>query len=321
LPGLSGVAGLWPAVWAMGNLGRAGYGASLEGMWPYTYDTCDVGTVPNQTLNGIPDVSLFPGDQYNQDDFSYLPGQRLSRCTCPGEEHPGPTHDDGTFVGRSAPEIDVFEATTHKDLGAVSQSGQWAPFNAGYEWFNTTENLIIPDPTIAELNSYAGGVFQQAISAVALTNADCYELNTGCYAAYGFEYKPGYEEDKGFITWINNNKSSWTMNAGGTAADDRVNIGARPVPQEPMYIIFNLGISPNFGFIDFEHLTFPTVMSVDYVRVYQRPEDINTGCDPENFPTQSYINKFPEAYTNPNFTTWVDDFQQPFPKNRFMGEC
>lgn len=32
LPGLHNVAGLWPAVWTMGNLGRAGYGASLEGM-------------------------------------------------------------------------------------------------------------------------------------------------------------------------------------------------------------------------------------------------------------------------------------------------
>jgi len=31
LPGASNVAGLWPAVWTMGNLGRAGYGASLEG--------------------------------------------------------------------------------------------------------------------------------------------------------------------------------------------------------------------------------------------------------------------------------------------------
>ena len=37
-----------------------------------------------------------------------------------------------------------------------------------------------------------------------------------------------------YITWVNNNKSSWTMNAGGTAADSRVNIGPRPVPQEPM---------------------------------------------------------------------------------------
>lgn len=31
LPGSTDVLGLWPAVWAMGNLGRAGYGASLDG--------------------------------------------------------------------------------------------------------------------------------------------------------------------------------------------------------------------------------------------------------------------------------------------------
>lgn len=32
LPGVNNIVGLWPAVWTMGNLGRAGYGATLEGM-------------------------------------------------------------------------------------------------------------------------------------------------------------------------------------------------------------------------------------------------------------------------------------------------
>ena len=32
LPGVNNIVGLWPAVWTMGNLGRAGFGASLEGM-------------------------------------------------------------------------------------------------------------------------------------------------------------------------------------------------------------------------------------------------------------------------------------------------
>ena len=32
LPGTNNVMGFWPAVWTMGNLGRAGYGATLEGM-------------------------------------------------------------------------------------------------------------------------------------------------------------------------------------------------------------------------------------------------------------------------------------------------
>ena len=107
------------------------------------------------------------------------------------------------------------------------------------------------------------------------------------------------------------------MTAAGVAADTRVDIGPRPIPQEPMvrvsrgllcsvhsinapsiwwfwdsqYMIFNLGISPNFGFIDFEHLTFPTTMSVDYVRVYQNPDNINIGCEPDGYPTQDYITK------------------------------
>jgi len=50
---------------------------------PYRYDSCDVGTLPNQTMNGEPAIALTSG---NSEDFnfelSYMPGQRLSRCTC-----------------------------------------------------------------------------------------------------------------------------------------------------------------------------------------------------------------------------------------------
>jgi hypothetical protein len=90
-------------------------------------------------------------------------------------------------------------------------------------------------------------------------------------------------------------------------ADTQVEISARPIPQEPMvranyyfilvsdlvdrkYIIANLGMSPNFGAIDLEHLTFPATMRIDYIRVYQPENAINIGCDPPNFPTEAYIN-------------------------------
>ncbi len=55
------------------------------------------------------------------------------------------------------------------------------------------------------------------------------------------------------------------------------------------YIIANLGMSTNFGFVDIEHLTFPTTMKVDWIRVYQDPDAINIGCDPDDFPTKAYI--------------------------------
>ncbi|KAL5498539.1 hypothetical protein ACEPAH_1893 [Sanghuangporus vaninii] len=319
LPGETTIPGLWPAFWAMGNLGRAGYGASLDGMWPYTYDACDVGTVANQTKNGLPIAATINGDESQGGALSYLPGQRLSRCTCQGESHPGPMHSDGTYVGRAAPEIDVFEAQVGDGFGHVSQSGQWAPFNAAYQWFNTSGNFHITDPEITHLNSYMGAAYQQATSGVSETNQQCYELTGGCYSIYGFEYKPGF--DDAYIGWINDGILAWQLNAGGMAADTRVEISARPIPQEPMYILLNLGMSRNFGDVDEERLTFPTTMKVDWVRVYQRPDEKNIGCDPSDFPTQAYINEYIEAYTNPNLTTWVDDYGQQFPRNSFLDEC
>ncbi|KAJ6470524.1 beta-glucan synthesis-associated [Mycena sanguinolenta] len=330
LPGTTNVFGLWPAVWTMGNLGRAGYGASLDGMWPYVYDACDVGTVANQTLNGGPPAALNSGggdaDTLPFLELSYLPGQRLSRCTCAGESHPGPVHSDGTYVGRSAPEIDILEAQiggsgTDDDpyVGQVSQSAQWAPFNKAYIWDNSSQNLIIPDPTLSHQNSFSGSEFQQATSVVSTTNQSCYQLTEQCFAVNGFEYLPGYGD--AYISWITNNKVSWTLNVGGLGADAATEISARPVPQEPMYILANLGISHAFGFVDVDHLTFPSVMQIDWVRVYQDPDNINIGCDTPDFPTQAYINTYIEAYTNQNLTTWVDDFKQTIPKNKLVDQC
>jgi len=46
------------------------------------------------------------------------------------------------------------------------------------------------------------------------------------------------------------------------------------------YLLTNLGMSKSFGDIDFKNLQFPATLSVDYIRVYQDPDNINIGCDP-----------------------------------------
>lgn len=76
------------------------------------------------------------------------------------------------------------------------------------------------------------------------------------------------------------------------AADTRVEISERPIPQEPMYIIINFGMSKNFAEVDLDNLPFPATMLVDYIRVYQRKGEKNIGCDPKDFPTQDYINTY-----------------------------
>lgn len=86
------------------------------------YDACDVGTVVNQSVQGVPNAATVNGDPGKGGVLSYAPGQRLSRCTCPQDTtHPGPKHSDGTFVGRSAPEIDMFEAQVSSNYSAYSR--------------------------------------------------------------------------------------------------------------------------------------------------------------------------------------------------------
>jgi beta-glucan synthesis-associated protein KRE6 len=59
-------------------------------------------------MNGMPTAAVSSGDFMN--GLSMLPGQRLSRCTCSGEDHPGPKHPDGTFSGRGSQVIDIFQS-------------------------------------------------------------------------------------------------------------------------------------------------------------------------------------------------------------------
>ncbi|KAJ2914672.1 hypothetical protein MD484_g5735, partial [Candolleomyces efflorescens] len=261
------------------------------------YDSCDIGTLPNQTYvdKSGPPAAISGGDKYHDDVLSYLPGQRLSACTCPGESHPGPVRSDGTYVGRAAPEIDVFEAIIEGGKGQISQSSQWAPYNAGYEWDNTTANYKIYDNDVSQtiLNPYMGGVFQQAVSGLSFTNQSCYELEGGCFATYGFEYTPGF--DSAYVLWINNGEPSWKHYASGLGLDTAAEIAARPISEEPMYIITNLGISHGFGTID-ESLEFPATMSIDWIRVYQPRGSISVTCDPEDHPTADYINTYVKAH-------------------------
>lgn len=178
LPGFRDVPGLWPAFWLMGNLGRAGYGASLQGTWPYSYDACDVGTVQNQTLfnqkypDGFPPDTLNGGaTMFNQKHYtrslSFLPGQKLSACTCKGEDHPGPwLEKEGRYRGRAAPEIDVFEAQPNQNEGMkVSQSCQMAPYNWLYEIDYDIEDKPYSFYGKKDgLNMYTGEVTQQSLS-------------------------------------------------------------------------------------------------------------------------------------------------------------
>jgi len=207
----------------------------------YTYTSCDVGTLANQTWpNGTsPEAALNTGAE--GDVLSYLPGQRLSACTCPGEDHPGPD----VSVGRAAPEIDLVEAQIKLSLqhGEVSQSFQVAPFDDYYQSDNTTGKARIYDEDMTQYNSYLGGHYQQAVSGLTLLpDRIYYDQQVGGrskeFATFSFEYSAFPEErEKGYIHWVTDGKPAWTMFADAVGPNPRTEIGRRIVPEEPMYMV------------------------------------------------------------------------------------
>ncbi|EPQ51074.1 beta-glucan synthesis-associated [Gloeophyllum trabeum ATCC 11539] len=321
MPGSPSAPGLWPGAWTMGNLGRAGYGATTDGTWPYSYDSCDLGTFPNQTAkDGTPAAAATGGNDGGP--LSYLPGQRVSACTCPGSDHPGPSVNKG----RNAPEIDIIETQIDTTVmrGEVSQSFQTAPYNLKYQFQDQPPATTIYDSSITQFNTYKGGPFQQAMSAVTYIDSTYYGGGDGAYAPYGFEWwsDPNNRND-GYITWFSNGQKTWTLTAASIGPDSQSEVSQRIIPEEPMYLILNLGMSPQFQPADYKHLVFPSKMYFDYVRVYQR-EDVDPksgiGCSPKSHPTEDYIQEHLNAYSNPNLTTW-EQAGYTFPRNSLYDGC
>lgn len=246
LPGTSTQRGWWPGLWTMGNLGRPGYLGSTEGAWPYSYDSCNWGTLANQTnpqgTGPLAALNAHGAYSYQYDNkLSFLPGQRMSACTCPGEDHPGPH----VGVGRSAPEIDLAEVQNQASGGRVSQSMQTAPFDASYWWHNATAELY-NDTTI---NSYTGSVWQEAVSGVAVVPDEAYHDDPAAqYTEFAIEYEPDFDGDgaNGFITWyVGKDSPTWTAPASTMQANSAANITQRLIPREPMTIVMNLGMCPH----------------------------------------------------------------------------
>ncbi|PMD50558.1 glycoside hydrolase family 16 protein [Hyaloscypha bicolor E] len=93
---------------------------------------------------------------------------------------------------------------------------------------------------------------------------------------------------------------SFIMDGGATGPNG--NVGVRKVSQEPMSMVFNLSISGAWGEILMADLVLPTVMHIEYVRLYQKPGHENIACDLPGYPTTDYIKNHPVAYNNPNLT-------------------
>ena len=189
---------------------------------------------------------------------------------------------------------------------------------------------------------------QQAVSSLTQTPSDMFQGNGDNFRTLGklflflislisinqtgFEYwSDPNNRQNGFVNWQVDGQQTSSLYAPAVGPDQGTGgsgVGQRLIPEEPMAIILNLGISRMFRLsffllhylppflrilnltncpwhntanwqpIDLSTMTFPAEYKVDYIRVYQRTGQTNTGCNPKNYPTADYINNHLEAYTS-----------------------
>ena len=114
LPGHSDSGGLWPAVWLMGNLGRATFPDSVMNHWPWSYDQCESSEKAidkkDKDKKDIdkkdPDLDLPKSESESIDSIDSIDPrgkQAINAC----ESDPG--YGMNPYQGRGSPEIDIFE--------------------------------------------------------------------------------------------------------------------------------------------------------------------------------------------------------------------
>jgi hypothetical protein len=271
-PGDPYIGGVWPAIWLLGNLGRATYEASTNNIWPWSYDTCDRDQQEAQTVSA-----------------------------CNVQNHFGLN----AFQGRGATEIDLVEVMTgysEEPLPATEppvrmpyadltlqvapgitdnrpQSGQQprrdtALTNNGHtEWLaqtwyeglevsgNTTLNPFFYGTYLGEtkpeepVSRNKNQVFQaDAVGAMhQLTPAHFNRKHT-----FRLEWQPG---EGGRLDWfVKDHKLNATASMEGdgkgqdwlkafSIKDESLkNVTGAQIPIEPSYLIFNTGVSSTWGF-------------------------------------------------------------------------
>ncbi|EQC33729.1 hypothetical protein SDRG_08832 [Saprolegnia diclina VS20] len=290
LPGKWGIPGTWPAFWIMGNLGRATYLGSQEGMWPWTLDYC----VPMDDMIDIPQKVSACNNLTDPDDPSSLPEKYGL--------HPR--------QGRGATEIDVFEIQIKKkdDPAFMSTSLQLSP---GLTDAMRPDSGNLPGPTqwysnltfgnYTKINSdYYGERGRDSISALTQLQTDAFLR----YHTYRLEWMPGYD---GYIRWWLDNNFLFEV-AGAALNKWADGIPPRMIPVEPSYLIISTAVSEKFSPPCDGQLCdslWPSNFTIDYVRVYQGPRNEYTslGCNPPAYPTRDWIAAHPVEFGLPWYTS------------------
>ena len=138
LPGRSSQEGLWPAFWMMGNLGRATFDRSTDGIWPWIFDECVEPDDPDCAAN-----------QCNS--------QRISAC------NGSPGHGLLPYQGRGSPEIDVIEVQPGKYVNDYGSMDYFATLGCSTPSEQTKSAVRMRQPFVSTSLQAAPGMPRDAL--------------------------------------------------------------------------------------------------------------------------------------------------------------
>jgi beta-glucanase (GH16 family) len=285
LPGKWGIPGTWPAIWVMGNLGRAAFLESQKGMWPWSFDACapwvEKAEKVNQKVNAC-------GNLTNKHDPHSYPEE----------------YGLNPFQGRGATEIDVIEVQikARDEPAFISTSLQISP--------SLHDNLRPPIDTLpgpgqwyqglkfgnyTNINkAYYGELGLDSLSALTQLESNSFMS----FHLYQLDWSPG---PHGYIRWWMDGNFLFEI-PGEALSSWSDGIPPRQVPVEPSYLILSTAVSEKFSPPCEGQICdsiWPSNFTIDYVRVYQGNPNRYTsvGCNPPGFPTTEWIYSHPVVYS------------------------
>lgn len=277
LPGEPDIGGLWPAMWLLGNLGRATYEASTNNLWPWSYDTCDRKKQDSQSISACNKANHFglnkeQGRGATEIDILELMGGDSGGKVLPATEPPImlPYADLTLQVAPGIP--DDRPQSGSQPIRSVDHSHSGYATSVAQNWY---DNLTVAGNT--SLNPFFYGTYlgetkkgepvtrskKQAFQADAVGAMK--QLGPEHFKTphtFRLEWQPGRG---GSLDWfsksykkVDENGTVFHMEGDGKGQDWEHSLhipdfaldeamGSK-IPEEPSYVIFNTAISSTWGF-------------------------------------------------------------------------
>ncbi|TMW60587.1 hypothetical protein Poli38472_000629 [Pythium oligandrum] len=287
LPGKWGIPGTWPALWIMGNIGRATYLGSQDGTWPWSFDSCapwvEKAQEVEQMINACgnltdPDV---PGSYPEMYGLNKNQGRGATEIDI--MEAQIQVKDQPAMISTSLQIRPSLSDDLRPPIGGLPGPGQWYQ---GLKFGNYTH-----------INSdYYGDKGLDSISALTQLNSDAYKA----FHIYQLDWSPG---PYGYIRWFMD--GNFLFEIPGAALNVwSEGVPPRMIPAEPSYLILSTAVSEKFSPPCDSQICdsiWPSNFTIDYVRVYQgNPNNYTSiGCNPAAFPTTEWIFAHPVEYGLP----------------------